>query len=608
MSRIGCQLSWNGVDSPMRWLMRMGGGLRACWLAIMMASFAPAALAQKPKVVCTTTIIYDIARNIAGNEADVISFLPIGGDPHIYEATPDDIALIAEADLILRNGMQLEGWLDKVIVTSGTSAPAVEVTARVVPIQSKDYHGAPDPHCWMAVSNGKVMAENITNALARLKPEAYDVFGANLQAYSRRLDSLDRYIFEQIATIPKERRVLITTHDAFHYFADRYGLEVQSLRGISTDADVMAADATRVRQVILERQIPAIFIESTINPKLFLQMAKELNIAIGGSLFADSIGELDTDAGSYIGMLKHDADTIVAGLRGESALLFEKEANYAFLIGVILVFCITFAAVAATVKFRSRKGLEWTGYTVRIENLSVTYGKKTVLTGINLNLPSGQVYGVIGPNGSGKSTLFKAMLGLLKPDSGTVTVNARPVHELSLYIAYIPQKEEIDFDFPATVFDVVLNGRYPHKKVFDRISEGDRELGEQALRQVDMWAFRKRQIGQLSGGQQQRVFLARALAQDAEVLLLDEPFSGVDVTTEERMIALLRDLTKRGKTVLVVHHDLSDVADYFDQVIMLNQRLIAYGPTKTTFTDENIRKCYHGRSAILEEVEQLINE
>jgi ABC-type Mn2+/Zn2+ transport system ATPase subunit len=136
----------------------------------------------------------------------------------------------------------------------------------------------------------------------------------------------------------------------------------------------------------------------------------------------------------------------------------------------------------------------------------------------------------------------------------------------------------------------------------------DRKVAHDALEKVDMLSFRNRQIGQLSGGQQQRVFLARALAQDAEVFLLDEPFSGVDVTTEERMIELLRELTKRGKTVLVIHHDLSDVSEYFDRVIMLNQRLIAYGPTKETFTDENIRKCYHGRSAILEEVGTLISE
>jgi ABC-type Mn2+/Zn2+ transport system ATPase subunit/ABC-type Zn uptake system ZnuABC Zn-binding protein ZnuA len=579
-----------------------------CFSLVLCLS-ATTVLAQKPKVVCTTTIIYDITRNIAGELADVVSFLPIGGDPHIYEATPDDISRLARADLVLRNGLKLEGWLDKVIATSGTNATVVTVAEDgIKPFHSAQFHGAPDPHVWMSVPNGKIMARNIATALSTEMPEAYESISANLHLYLRKLDSLDTYIMTRIATIPEDHRVLVTTHDAFHYFADRYGLEVESLRGISTDAEIMAADATRVRDVIIERELPAIFIETTINPKVFLQIAKDLDIKIGGSLFADSIGDLDSDAGSYIGMLRADTDAIVAGLTGQSAFASSSSnTGYWFLVGVIGVFALTFVAVAATVKLRSAKSLDWRDYTIEVENLTVTYGKKTVLSNINLKLRSGQVYGVIGPNGSGKSTLFKGILDLAQPDSGTILINNRPMRELGKYVAYIPQKEEIDFNFPATVLDVVLNGRYPHKKIFSRISRADQQLAEDALSKVDMLGFRNRQIGQLSGGQQQRVFLARAVAQQAEVLLLDEPFSGVDVTTEERMIELLKGLAVESKTILVVHHDLSDVEHYFDQVIMLNQRLIAFGPTKLVFTDENIRRCYHGRSAILEEV-GLTNE
>jgi ABC-type Mn2+/Zn2+ transport system ATPase subunit/ABC-type Zn uptake system ZnuABC Zn-binding protein ZnuA len=563
---------------------------------------ALSAQAQKPKVVCTTTIIYDITRNIGGEHIEAISFLPIGGDPHIYEARPDDVKMMTSADLVLRNGLHLEGWLDKVIFNSGTRATSVTVTAGIEPIVSANLHGAEDPHAWMDITNGITMANNIKNALAQLMPEKESAFLENFRSYREKLEELDQYIFDRIATIDPEKRILVTTHDAFHYYAERYGMRVESIQGISTDAEIMVADATRVREVVRVNDLPAIFIESTINPEVFVQISKDLHVKIGGELFADSIGEEDTEAGTYLGMLKHNTDVIVLGLTGGSEGMHAQEADSTFLLMVLLVFVVTFALVARFVKLPGKRGLDWRHYTIDIENLTVTYGTKTVLSNVNLTMPSGQVYGVIGPNGSGKSTMFKSLLGLIVPDSGRVTINGAPVDRLSIYTAYIPQKEEIDFDFPATVFDVVLNGRYPHKKIFSRISKGDIRLAEECLRKVDMFDFRHRQIGQLSGGQQQRVFMARALAQEAEVLLLDEPFSGVDVTTEEKLIGLLRDLAAQGKTVLVIHHDLSDVHEYFDQVIMLNQRLIAFGPTKQTFTDENIRQCYHGRSAIMEEV------
>lgn len=565
------------------------------------------AFSQVPKVVCTTTIIYDIAKNIGGNEIEAISFIPIGGDPHIYEATPGDVEVMAEADIVLRNGLHLEGWLDKVIDNSGTTASSVTVTAGISPIESENYANAPDPHVWMDVTNGITMANNVKNALSQLMPEKESVFLENFRAYRTRLEELDRYIFEKIATIDPEQRILVTTHDAFRYYANRYGLRVESIQGISTDAEIMMDDAARVRDVIRVNKLSAIFVESTVNPEVFVQISKDLDVQIGGELFADSIGEEDEEGGSYLGMLKHNTDFIVLGLSGGGEGLFRKEADPTFLLMVLLVFAVTFLLVARFVKLRNAARLDWASYTINIENLTVTYGTKTVLSNINLQLDSGQVYGVIGPNGSGKSTMFKSVLDLLEPDSGSVTANGQPVSKLSIYTAYIPQKEEIDFDFPATVLDVVLNGRYPHKDVFSRLSKQDRQLAEESLKKVDMFEFRNRQIGQLSGGQQQRVFMARALAQDAEILLLDEPFSGVDVTTEERLIELLKTLAAKGKTVLVIHHDLSDVDEYFDQVIMLNQRLIAFGQTDKVFTDENIRKCYHGRSAILEEV-GLINE
>lgn len=238
---------------------------------------------------------------------------------------------------------------------------------------------------------------------------------------------------------------------------------------------------------------------------------------------------------------------------------------------------------------------------IQVSALSVSYERKRVLTNIYLSVEPGQCYGVIGPNGAGKSTLFKAILGLVEY-SGKVEIEGGSIEEKRKKVVYVPQKTDVDWHFPATVFDVVLMGRYPHKKLFQRLSGADREIAMQSLQEVGMETFRDRQIGELSGGQQQRVFLARALCQQAEIFLLDEPFVGVDMTTEEKIVQILKELTRQGKTVLVVHHDLSSVREYFDQVILLNQRLIGCGPVSTTFTQENIRKTYVAQLPILHQI------
>ena len=238
-------------------------------------------------------------------------------------------------------------------------------------------------------------------------------------------------------------------------------------------------------------------------------------------------------------------------------------------------------------------------FSIEIKGLSVSYEKKRVLTNIFLTLDAGKIHGVVGPNGAGKSTLFKSILGLLEINTGSILINGKDIKSQRKEVVYVPQKNDVDWNFPATVFDIVLMGRYPHKKVFSRISKEDKKIAMSALEETGMTHFKNRQIGELSGGQQQRVFLARALCQRAEIFLLDEPFVGVDMTTEERIIEILKNLADAGKTLLVVHHDLSTVVNYFDKVILLNQRLIAYGDTDTTFTPENITKAYGGQLPIL---------
>lgn len=236
---------------------------------------------------------------------------------------------------------------------------------------------------------------------------------------------------------------------------------------------------------------------------------------------------------------------------------------------------------------------------IKVEGLSVSYDRKRVLSNIYLNIEAGHVYGVIGPNGAGKSTLFKSILGLIEPNAGKMTVLDQNIEAVRRKIAYVPQKDDVDWQFPATVFDIVMMGRYPFKSLFSRLDAEDKRIADEALASLGITHLKDRQIGALSGGQQQRVFIARALCQQAEVFLLDEPFVGIDITTEETIIRILKKLATEGKTLLVVHHDLSTVETYFNKVILLNQRLLAYGDTSTTFTQENIAKTYGAQLTIL---------
>ena len=239
---------------------------------------------------------------------------------------------------------------------------------------------------------------------------------------------------------------------------------------------------------------------------------------------------------------------------------------------------------------------------ISVYDLSVSYDRKRVLTNIFLDIKPGKVIGVVGPNGAGKSTLFKSILNLIDFQSGEILIEGKPTAKKRKSIAYVPQRDEVDWDFPAIVNDIVLMGRYPHKKVFQRLSKQDQEIADASMQDLGIFELKNRQIGQLSGGQQQRVFLARALAQKPSIFLLDEPFVGVDIPTEERIIEILKQQATTGKTLLVVHHDLSTVTQYFDQVILLNQRLIGFGDTQSVFTQENISKAYGGQLSILQKI------
>ena len=233
-----------------------------------------------------------------------------------------------------------------------------------------------------------------------------------------------------------------------------------------------------------------------------------------------------------------------------------------------------------------------TNIAVSVQNLTLAYGQDVVLWDLSFELPVGNLIGIIGPNGAGKSTLLKAMMGLIPPYSGEVRMLGKAHKSLSGQVAYVPQRESVDWDFPASVEEVVMMGRYGRLGLFKRPGRKDRELVEEALNAVEMLPYRKQQIGALSGGQQQRVFVARALAQEASLYLMDEPFAGVDARSETLIFTLLRELTKKGKTLVIVFHNLHTAAKHFDWLVLVNKKLMAVGPTSSVFNTQNLQATY----------------
>lgn len=243
-------------------------------------------------------------------------------------------------------------------------------------------------------------------------------------------------------------------------------------------------------------------------------------------------------------------------------------------------------------------------YAVEVEDLTVAYDTKPVLWDVDLKIPKGKLTAIVGPNGAGKTTLIKAMLHLLKPVSGSIvfpTGGSLDKKAAKNRIAYVPQSGSVDWDFPATVLDVAMMGRYGLLGWLKGPKKRDRDITMSMLGKVGMAEYANRQISQLSGGQQQRVFLARALVQEAEIYFLDEPFKGVDVQTEKAIIGLLKDLREQGKTVIVVHHDLHTVPDYFDWVTLINMQVVASGPVDQVFSEENLSHAYRSTVKLLGE-------
>lgn len=239
---------------------------------------------------------------------------------------------------------------------------------------------------------------------------------------------------------------------------------------------------------------------------------------------------------------------------------------------------------------------------IQVEHLTVSYGPVPALLDISLEIPEGNLVGVIGPNGSGKSTLIKSILGFVKPDFGSVKLFGQEASRIKGRVAYVPQRGAVDWDFPITVREIALMGRYGHRRWWQDLKSEDYRAADEALEKVRMSEFANRQIGQLSGGQQQRVFMARALAQQADIMLLDEPFAGVDAATERAILDVLEETKALGRTLVVVHHDLATAAQYFDLLVLLKQRLFGFGPPSQVLDPQLLCDVYEGNMKVFAEL------
>ncbi len=236
---------------------------------------------------------------------------------------------------------------------------------------------------------------------------------------------------------------------------------------------------------------------------------------------------------------------------------------------------------------------------ITVDGLTVTYNEKPVLWNVSTSIVENSITAIVGPNGAGKSTLIKSIMGMVEPLAGDIKINGQSLKKMFDQVAYVPQKSDVDWDFPTTVLDVVLMGRYVHKGWIKRYTKADVKRAEEALETMRMSDFKHRQISELSGGQRQRVFLSRAIAQDADIYIMDEPLQGIDVVTERLIMQTIHDLQQRGKTFVVVHHNLATVEKYFDHVIILNKEVVAQGTIEEAWTKENVATAYDENSVTL---------
>ncbi len=273
----------------------------------------------RKRVVATTTMIEDLARQIGGDDIEVTGIMRPGGDPHLYQPTPGDARSIAKADLVLTNGLKLEGWIDDLVRNAGGDAKVAVVGDGVAALKDPLKTNYPDPHFWHDVGLWKTAAANTRDALVAMDPAHADGYRSRATAYLAELDALDVWVKERVASLPKNRRTLVTSHDAFQYFGKAYGFDVIAIQGLSTQSEAGAQDLARVVETVRSHEVPAIFVETSVNPKLIEQVSRETGAKVGGTLFSDSLGGKDGPAGTYVGMIRANVTQVVDALGGKTA-------------------------------------------------------------------------------------------------------------------------------------------------------------------------------------------------------------------------------------------------------------------------------------------------
>jgi ABC-type Zn uptake system ZnuABC Zn-binding protein ZnuA len=267
------------------------------------------------RAVATTTMIADLVRQVGGHRVTVKGIMAPGGDPHVYKPVPADAQAVAQAQIVFINGLKLEHWVEDLIHNAGGKHTLAVVTAGVKERKSPFDANVPDPHFWFDVSRWRLAVRNVARMLRMADPEGAEVYDANAELYDQQLDSLDKWVRERVKQVPKERRKLVTSHDAFAYFGEAYGFEVVPVQGISTDAEASTQDVARVVDLVRKTGVKTLFVETSVNPKLIEQVARETGTTVGGALYSDSTGALDTPGGSYVGMVRDNASLIVEGLK-----------------------------------------------------------------------------------------------------------------------------------------------------------------------------------------------------------------------------------------------------------------------------------------------------
>lgn len=303
------------LPSKMSPSLLLGLILTVCLALSVSACKRPKDDSEQLRIVATTTMITDLARQIGGERVEVTSIMEPGGDPHTYQPVPSDSKEVARSHLVLINGLMLEGWIEDLVRNAGGERPVVTISDGVEPLDDPAYPGNPDPHIWFSVPLWKQAAENVRDALIEADPDGAEHYRERASAYLEELDALDAWVREQVARVPAERRHLVTSHDAFQYLGRTYGIEVRAIQGISTTSEASAAELRDIVDHVRRHDIPALFIETSVNPKLIEQVRAETGARIGGTLYSDSLGPWDGPAGTYTGMVRSNIETLVDALR-----------------------------------------------------------------------------------------------------------------------------------------------------------------------------------------------------------------------------------------------------------------------------------------------------